>query len=67
MVYHPYHFVGEVMLHPVYIYILYIYIYTYTIWRLNLIAFSEKDVFSSVFFSRRTAYIVRDNAKNLYQ
>ena len=29
MVYHPYHFVGEVLLHPVYILYIYIYIYNY--------------------------------------
>ena len=34
------------------------------IWGLNLIVFSEKGVSCSVLFtSRRTAYIVRDNAK----
>ena len=33
MAYHPYHFVGEVLLHPVYMYVyIYIYIYIY-IWR----------------------------------
>ena len=34
----------------------------YTIWGVKLIVFSEKGVSCSV-FSRRTAYIVRDNAK----
>ena len=34
----------------------------YTIWRLNLIVSSETGVYCSV-CSRRTAYIVRDNAK----
>ena len=34
----------------------------YTIWGLNLIVFSEKGV-SCSFCSRRTSYIVRDNAK----
>ena len=33
---------------------------------LNMIVSSEKGV-SCLFFSRRTAYIVRDNAKNLHQ
>ena len=28
MAYHPYHFVGEVLLHPIYI-----YIYIYTSWQ----------------------------------
>ena len=36
--------------------------YIYTIWGVKLIVFSEKGVSCSV-FSRRTAYIVRDNAK----
>ena len=38
------------------------YIYIYTIWDLNLIVFSVKGV-SSCILLRRTAYIVRDNAK----
>ena len=37
-------------------------IFFYTIWGLNLIVFSAK-VFLVLFCSRRTAYIVRDNAK----
>ena len=37
----------------------------YTIWCLNLIVSSEKGV-SCSFCSRRTAYIVRDNAKKIY-
>ena len=38
------------------------YINIYTMWDLNLIVFSEKRV-SCLFSTRRTAYIVRDNAK----
>ena len=39
-----------------------IYIYIYAIWSPNFIVFSEM-VFLVLFCSRRTAYIVRDNAK----
>ena len=38
----------------------------YTIWGLNLIIFLGKKVFLVLFCSRRTAYIVRDNAKKIY-
>ena len=37
----------------------------YAIWGLNLIVFSRKMVFLALCCSRRTAYIVRDNAKKI--